>query len=837
MSGARASRKERREKLSGRERSSFFGRQSEMAALRLALEEGAPLVTVVGTAGIGKTRLARRLAESLQGAYPGGVWFCSLTGARNAGELLAAVAGTLGVPLQGKKPEVGLADAMAGRGKMLLVLDGFEHLVEHAPGTLGLWLDRAHRAQILVTSIVRLGIVGESCFELSPLKPDEAVAMYQDRARAFRGDLDKSEVGPIADLVARLDHLPLAIELAASRAALLSPRQLLSRIDKCLELLRGKRYGRHDSLAGAIGCVFDLMSPVERAALGYCAAFRGGFTLEAAEAVVDLSGHRDAPPVLDVIASLREKSLLVRTGPTERLDMFESVRAFALQELTESQALETVQASHREYFLRLGEKLSSEIYGPRGAEAVKELAAERENLLAAQLSGKIVAADECARIGLALLALLGRQGPPALEIEVADRTVDAARRFREDDLLGEALWARAAAHIRQGNTPRARSDVDEGLRLARREGDRCLEGRLLVYSGRMRSFSGDLEKGREELFEAIGLQRDLGNQHLEGQALNVLGTVEENAGRLAESAEHFQNALALFRSAGDIRYQGSVLMNLGVVRSTEGRHEDARDLLLEAKELLEQAGDSATAADVMVNLGSVHINMGELGAAEQYLERALALERALGNRRFEGLALANLGLLAAERSNMRLARQRFHSCLQTFSAGGDRRFLSVTLPFAAAVDASLGLIGEARANFAEARRALEEMGDKGMLRTQEVLEGFLDLALAREAAERLELEESAHHVDDARKRLRLRPAGDVQSEDFPTALRLLKRALEDRDAGFVQKASVSSGPTPSLGPSEQALLVSESVDWFTPPGGERVDISRRGPLRLVLQGL
>ncbi|MFW5878503.1 MAG: AAA family ATPase, partial [Myxococcota bacterium] len=139
MSGARSGRKELREKLSGEERTSFFGRQSEMAALRLALEEGAPLVTVVGTAGIGKTRLARRLGESLRNSYPGGVWFCSLTAARNAGELLAAVAGTLGVPLQVKNPEAGLADAMAGRGKMLLVLDGFEHLVEQAPGTVGVW--------------------------------------------------------------------------------------------------------------------------------------------------------------------------------------------------------------------------------------------------------------------------------------------------------------------------------------------------------------------------------------------------------------------------------------------------------------------------------------------------------------------------------------------------------------------------------------------------------------------------------------------------------------------------------------------------------------------------
>lgn len=819
------------------DRTRFIGRETELEAVHGVLEEGRRLVSIVGAAGVGKTRLARRVAVDRADVYPGGVWFCELTAARTADQVLAAVAHTFGVSLSPAETEAAthqLGHALDARGPLLLVLDNFEQLTEAASATLGAWLDLAPQAQLLVTSIVRLGLEGETCFELPPLSPEDAAALYEDRARLGRGDLQAPDPDEVRELVAGLDHLPLAIELAAARASLLSPRQLLARIDQRLELLQGVRFGRHTSLVGAIACTVDLLSEPERDALAQCSVFRGGFTLAAAEAVVELSAHPEAPPILDVVEGLRQKSLLRRSpDDPERFALFESVREYAARSLAEADALRAAEARHGAYGLELAESLAARLAGPGAPEALRALAADRENLLAAQRRALDGAAAQAARIGLALAPFLFRHGPPGLEREVVEATVTAAEADGDPVLRASALRARGLVHVKQGRPAAARADLDAGLALAADGGLGSVEGRLLTTSGHLRLHQGELEEARSELRRAIALHHAAGERAFEAEALNSLGGIEESAGRLDEAARLFEAALEGFRALGDARSEGMALTNLGIVRSSQGRGEEALRLGEESLRCLEQAGDRNTAAGALVNLGDALLVKGALDAAEARLERALALARGQGNVRFEALALGNLGIVAQARGNLPLADRRLQQSLSLFDASREGRFRWVARSFYAAVEAVLGRVEAARADFAAAREAFHALGDPGNLASLSVLEGFLDLAEARQAAERLDLAVADRHVAAARARLEAEVAEGVRSTDVTVAARILAAALEQRAEGGGPAAAEAQAAEPPA----DALVVAGNAEWFRPPGGEPVDLSRRGPMRLVLQGL
>ena len=269
----------------------FVGRAAALAALAAALDAGP--VTVLGPAGVGKTRLVQRFAADRRVDYPGGVWFCALSSARTLQDIAAPPAGALSLRLTRGDPLERLGHALAGRGRALVVLDNFEHLLEHAPATVGAWRDAAPEARFVITSREPLGLEGERRLRLDPLDPAEGAALFAARAGGEPGAAD------VAALVSLLDGLPLAIELAARRAALLSPTEILeglaARGDRALLLRQGRsRSGRHGTLEAAIGWSWALLDRWERAALAQCAVFRGGFTARAAEAVVDLGASGDA---------------------------------------------------------------------------------------------------------------------------------------------------------------------------------------------------------------------------------------------------------------------------------------------------------------------------------------------------------------------------------------------------------------------------------------------------------------------------------------------------------------------------------------------------------------
>ena len=227
------------------ERDAFVGRAAELHVLAQRLDAGVRLLTVLGPAGTGKTRLVRRYGLTWLGDWPGGVYFCDLSDAHSVDGIHSAVAIALGIPLGRAEPAVQLGHAIAGRGRCLVILDNFEQVVEHAPATLGRWLDRAAEASFVVTRARDCTCRARRCMTLEPLPlEDDAVELFVLRARAQQAELrarhDRSGAA-VAEVVRLLDGLPLAIELAAARTRVLSPAQLRRRLRDRFKLLAGAR--------------------------------------------------------------------------------------------------------------------------------------------------------------------------------------------------------------------------------------------------------------------------------------------------------------------------------------------------------------------------------------------------------------------------------------------------------------------------------------------------------------------------------------------------------------------------------------------------------------------
>ena len=242
----------------------------------------------------------------------GGVWFCDLTEARSLNEIASAVAGSLGVQLGRGDPVEQLGHAIAGRGRCLMILDNFDQVVDHAAATVGRWLTRAGETRFLITSRERLGLAGEQVQMVGPLSIETGQALFVARAQRLRPGLQLAgaEAEAVREIVRLVDGMPLAIELAGARMRVMSATQILAQMRKRFSLLTGGGSARHETLVITIDGSWELLKPWERSAWAQCTVFEGGFTLAAAEGVVDLGAWPDAPWVVDVVQSLVEKSLL-----------------------------------------------------------------------------------------------------------------------------------------------------------------------------------------------------------------------------------------------------------------------------------------------------------------------------------------------------------------------------------------------------------------------------------------------------------------------------------------------------------------------------------------------
>ncbi len=570
----------------------LVGRQQELDAVAALLHEHR-LVTILGPGGIGKTRLGLELAHRLAGDFRDGARFVALA-AIDARDRL----------------ESELAQAVEeDTAELLLVLDNFEQLVDSAPAVSDL-LSRAPGVTVLVTSQAALRLSGEHEVALAPLAAEPAVELFTARARV--ADTDDPAV---AEICRRLDGLPLAIELAAARTRALTPAAILERLSSRLDLLTGgprDAPARQRTLRAAIEWSHDLLSDAERDAFAALAVFAGGWSFDAAEAVLG--------DVLDELEALVDRSLVVRAG--ERFGMLESIHEFARERLAD----DTVTARHAAWALGLAEAAEANLERPDAAVWLRRLDDDHENLVAA--------AEHAAAAG---------------DAETAQRLTGALWRFwlargavaEGRRLVGAALAAGTAspeAGARAGNAAgvlagaagdhaAARAALTGALACAREAGDRAREARVVTNLGVLHVFAGEYEAAQARYEEAEAIWRELGDVRGLSVVTQNLGIVHEGRGDLDRAAELLEESVELARQAADPAHVASTLHVLGSLVARRGDDGRAVPLIRESLELSHDAGEGVATVECLETLAGVAARGGDpvtgatlLGAADAYRE-------------------------------------------------------------------------------------------------------------------------------------------------------------------------------------------------------------------------
>jgi predicted ATPase/class 3 adenylate cyclase len=651
-----------------RQLTTFVGREREREEVKEALSR-TRLLTLTGPGGTGKTRLSLEVASEMTDAFDGGAYFIPLAPMTDHALVVPTIVQRLGLPEDpGRMPIEGLIDYLARR-RVLLVLDNFEQVLDAAPEIGGL-LTATEAVTVLATSREPLGLAGEQEYAVPPLSlPDvhhlppleslsqySAVALFIERARAVRPGFEVTgENAPaIAEIASRLDGLPLAIELAAARAKILTPEVMLKRLEDRLSLDAGARRDvpqRQQTLRDAIAWSFDLLEGEERRLFARISVFSGGFTLEAAEAICNPGGELGMD-TLDGLASLINKSLARRLeieGGDLRFLMLETIREYAAERLDEIGDTGELSSRHADYFLAASRRMAPDLFGPRQAELLDVLELEHDNFRAAMdRSVGQGRRDTALGIAAALWRFWQMRGRLREGRDRLQRLLDAAGGDIDRTTLADALEAFGGILYWMGDVVGAREPYERCLELRRELGEKrgiaeALYNSGFTYSARL---SGEaepqLEEGLKRFVEAERLFREIGDDGGAARVMWARANFEYEMLGYEEAEQLFRQALAIHERLGDRFGMAWDTFELGVTLQRVGRYEESRQFTERALTLLAEAGDTSGIPLVLGGLSALAAQTGAPERAAALYGAATALEAQAGagltrlNQEWEG---------------------------------------------------------------------------------------------------------------------------------------------------------------------------------------------------------
>jgi predicted ATPase/class 3 adenylate cyclase len=620
----------------------LVGRDDELEQLRAAiLGPGVRLVTLTGAGGVGKTRMALAAAASLGGAFPHGVFFVALAAVRDAEVMWKTIAESLDAV--GGEPRV-VTEHLSDR-QVLLVLDNLEQL-DGAAEVVAALLAAAPRLVVLATSRRPLHLQAEHELPVPPLQlPDEtgveevaanaAARLFVQQAGmvkpgfAVTGD----NAADVASICRRLDGLPLAIELAASRVKLLAPRAILARLGHSLGLGSAEleRPSRQQTLRNTIAWSYDLLEPDLAAVFRRTGVFAGGCDLEALAAVT-LTGSGDpaGPDPLDLAAALQDVSLIMVTegdGGEPRIGMLETIREYALERLTQAGEEEQTRHRHAQHFTVLAEQAREQLNTPEHLAALDRLEADHDNLRAALAwtletrSADPAARGEQAAIGLrlvhALTPLWYHHGHALEGRRWLERALDLASE-NAGAPLARVTHGLGVLLSEQGDPVAARPFFERSLAIWRELGDKDQQSRELNSLGITLNHLSQLDTARSALEESIAIAREIGSDSRLAVALSNLGQVEIAAGHFDRASQVLREALALDQKEGDVFGVAVDQQSLAMVSLRAGRPREAGDLLSRALDYVASSGDPHFLANVLEMSACIVATLGDgLRAARQ----------------------------------------------------------------------------------------------------------------------------------------------------------------------------------------------------------------------------
>ena len=637
----------------------FVGRASELDAIAKWLDEGARIVTLVGPGGAGKTALALELASRrVASGGRSGMIVCDVSAARTAldpkSAIVLAMATACGIEAGADLTRVGAA--IAALGEVVIVIDDFEGLVEHAASTVGAWATAAPEAELLVTSRERLAVVGEVVHEVGPLGDDGVallVASAQRRASGFA--LRDDDLAAARRIVEVLDGLPLGIDMAGARIPLAGVRGVLAEVEASLDSLRRDVRGgpsRHATLDAAVRGSFDALEEVDRVVLAQLTAFRGGFTAEAIAGVVEIDG---AP--LESLGRLRDKSLVrMRDASSARFDLFSPIRAFVARE--RPAPIAAAEERHAAWFSAKATEAAENAHRDRRARAW--LATERDNLLA--ISERVVgggapvtarSAEPALRALVALcpLLLLSRRplaGLTAIVAPVVERTRDSGA---DPALTARAMLLRGALR-REGKDVRgALKDLLGAESIARGSNDALLEADAQVELGRTLLLAKEGDAARRQLEKAVHTFGRLGARAREANALAWRARAHRDARDLDASPRRAWLERAVGLARGEDGLHGRLLLDLGEELASQLAEAPARAAFSEAVVVAERERDAVVEAEARAKLGALLVDASDrddtkLEPAARELAMARDLYEAQGLELEAALVRGELGRVA-----------------------------------------------------------------------------------------------------------------------------------------------------------------------------------------------
>ncbi len=644
---------------------SFIGRGHEKAEVRRLLST-TRFITLTGSGGAGKTRLALQVAAEALEEFPDGVWLAELAALTDPSLVPKAVASALGVP-EPEQSDQGLTETVTDslRAKsVLVILDNCEHLVAACADLTDALLRACPNLRILATSREALGVTGETTWRIPSLSvPDpqrflpldrfteyEAVRLFRDRAVMNQPQfaITRDNAPAIAQVCHRLDGIPLAIELAAARVRVLAVEQIASRLDDRFRLLTGgsrTTLPRQQTLRAAMDWSYDLLSEQERTVLPLLSVFAGGWALEAAEAVCSGDGI-EASAILDLLTQLVDKSLVVveTKGKEARYGQLETVRQYGLDKLMESEKATIARRKHRGWFLELAYRAEPELRGPRQRMWLERLDTELDNLRAA-LAGSMMergAAEAGAQLAGELQWFWYRRGHFTEGRKWLEGTLAAAR---DASAAGRAKTLGAIGFLasHQGDLGRAGASLHESLTLWRELGDKRGMASALHNLGHVAGMQGDYGRAKAHFEESVLLFRELGDKWGIGWSLNCLGHETLNQGDDSGAKTLLEESLALTQDTGDKWHASLPLRNLGIGAGMQGDYQRAISFIEESLVLCREINDKYGMASCQNSLGKLALKLGTYERAMTLFKESLTLRRDIADRRgipmcLEGLA-------------------------------------------------------------------------------------------------------------------------------------------------------------------------------------------------------
>ena len=680
---------------------SFVGRAGAIAEVTRLLST-TRLLSITGTGGMGKTRLALRIAAAEAAGGGRAAALVELGPLSDPGLVAHQVLAALGLGEQrGRSPVETVTDHLGAR-RVLLVLDNCEQVLEGAAAVAGALLGACPELRILATTREPLKVAGETVWRvptlsvprqseaaglsLAELGEYEAVRLFLDRARAVRPDLDvgDADVPALASLVRRLDGIPLALELAAGRVAMLSVAELAERLDDLFRLLAGGSRSapeRHQTLRAAIDWTYDALAPDEAAAFARLSVFASSFTLDAAEEVVAGDGV-DRADVLGLVSSLVDKSMVVAEHGRDvtRYRLLETMRRYGLERLAEDPpAAAARHDAHQRWAAGLAGRAEQELRGPEQGRWLTIVEEALDDVRAALTWGADRPGTETAAVALGVAASLERfwevrgylsEGRGWLEALLAAGT------GAPPGVQAKALRSAAILAQRQGDYDRARALHTEGLRLAGEVGDDRARAAAVHGLGNLAALQGDFAAARPLYEQVLAIGRDLGDDNVVAAALTNLGTVAHNQADFEEARAAFEESLDVRRGMGDRHGIAMITGNLAYLAFQQGDHTSARALYGQSLDLQRELGDRPGIANSLGNLGYLALSEGDLAGASALLEESLALATELGDKYWTALSLLRLAKVARAEGDHERASTLDARALTLASGMGAKRALA-----------------------------------------------------------------------------------------------------------------------------------------------------------------